>query len=163
MSNGMTRREQQITDMNEIIKILDKSKVVHVGMVDGDEPYVVPMNYGYIMEDDKLTIYLHGANRGRKLDLIRKNPKVFFELDCDIVPFEGDVACRYGITYASVMGRGIAEIVEDVEEKKRALSILMKTQTSKDFEFEDKMTTIVTIIKITALEYTAKHRPMPQK
>ena len=161
--NGMTRREQQITDMNEIIKILDKSKVVHVGMVDGDEPYVVPMNYGYIMEDDKLTIYLHGANRGRKLDLIRKNPKVFFELDCDIVPFEGDVACRYGITYASVMGRGIAEIVEDVEEKKRALSILMKTQTGKDFEFEDKMTTIVTVIKITALEYTAKHRPMPKK
>ena len=161
--NGMTRRERQVTDMDEIIKILDKSKVVHLGMVDGDEPYVVPMNYGYTMEDGKLTLYLHGAKRGRKLDLIRANPKVFFEMCCDIVPFEGEVACKYGITYASVMGRGIAEIVEDVEEKKFALSALMKTQTGKDFEFEDKMTTIVSIIKITALEYTAKHRPGPKK
>lgn len=161
--NGMTRRERQVTDINEIIKILDKSKVVHLGMVDGDEPYVVPMNYGYTMEDGKLTLYLHGAKRGRKLDLIRTNPKVFFEMCCDIVPFEGDVACKYGITYASVMGRGIAEIVEDVEEKKFALSVLMKTQTGKDFKFEDKMTSIVTVIKINTVEYTAKHRPMPKK
>lgn len=161
--NGMTRRERQVTDANEIIKILDKSKVLHLGLVDGDEPYVVPMNYGYTLEDGKLTIYLHGANRGRKLDLVRKNPKVFFEMCCDIVPFEGDVACKYGITYASVMGRGIAEIVEDVEEKKFALSVLMKTQTGKDFEFEEKMTKIVTVIKINAIEYTAKHRPLPNK
>ncbi len=161
--NGMTRRERQVTDIDEIIKILDKSKVLHLGMVDGDEAYVVPMNYGYIMEDGKLTLYLHGARRGRKLDLMRANPKVFFEMCCDIVPFEGDVACKYGITYASLMGRGLAEIVEDVEEKKLALSVLMKTQTGKDFEFEDKMTTIVSVIKITVLEYTAKHRPSPTK
>ncbi len=161
--NGMTRRERQVTDLDEIIKILDKSKVLHLGMVDGDEAYVVPMNYGYIMEDGKLTLYLHGARRGRKLDLMRANPKVFFEMCCDIVPFEGDVACKYGITYASIMGRGIAEIVEDVEEKKLALSTLMKTQTGKDFEFEDKMTTVVSVIKITTLEYTAKHRPGPKK
>ena len=161
--NGMTRREQQITDINEIIKILDKSKVVHIGMIDGDEPYVVPMNYGYVMENDLPVLYLHGANRGRKLDVIRANPKVFYEMVCDIVPFEGDVACKYGITYASIMGRGEAQIIDDVEEKKRALSILMKTQTDKDFEFEEKMTKIVTIIKINTLEYTAKHRPGPKK
>ena len=52
--NGMTRREQQVTDINEIVQILEKSKVVHVGMIDGDEPYVVPMNYGYILEDGSL-------------------------------------------------------------------------------------------------------------
>ncbi len=161
--NGMTRRERQVTDINEIIKILDKSKVLHLGMVDGDEPYVVPMNYGYVMNGDKLTMYLHCAHRGKKLDVIRKNPKVFYELDCDIVPFEGDVACNYGITYASVMGRGVASIVEDVEEKKYSLSLLMKTQVNKDFEFSDKMASIVTIIKIDTLEYTAKHRPAPKK
>lgn len=161
--NGMTRRERQVTDINEIKNILDKSKVLHLGLVDGDEPYVVPMNYGYVLEGEKLTIYLHGANRGKKLDLIRANPKVFFEMCCDIVPFEGEVACKYGITYASIMGRGTAEIIEDVEEKKLALSVLMKTQTGKDFQFEDKMTTIVSVIKITTAEYTAKHRPAPKK
>ena len=163
MSNGLTRREQEITDINEIIRILDESKIAHLGLVDGDEPYVVPMNYGYIMENGKLTVYLHGANRGRKLDLIRANPKVFFEAECDLVPFEGDVACRYGIAYSSIMGNGTAEIIEDVEEKKLALSLLMKTQTGKDFEFEDKMTTIVSIIKINVSQYTAKFRPMPKK
>ena len=161
--NGMTRREQQVTDINEIIEILEKSKVVHVGMIDGDEPSVVPMNYGYILENDRLTIYLHGARRGRKIDAIKANPKVFYEMCCDITPFEGEVACKYGITYASIMGRGMATLVEDVEEKKQALSLLMKAQTGKDFTFEDKFTTIVNIIKIDTLEFTAKKRPLPKK
>ncbi len=161
MSNGMTRREREITDINEIISILDKSKIAHIGLVDGDEPYVVPMNYGYIMENGRLTIYLHGAKRGRKLDLMRKNPKVFFEAECDLREFEGDIACRYGIAYESIMGKGTAVIIEDIEEKKKALSLLMKTQTGKDFEFEDKMTAFVSIIRIDVAEYTAKRRPFP--
>ena len=161
--NGMTRRERQVTDMNEIIRILDTAKVLHLGLVDGDEPYVVPMNYGYIMENEKLTIYLHGAPRGRKIDLIRKNPKIFFEADCDITPFEGDVACRYGITYSSIMGRGTAEIIDDIDEKKKALTFLMKTQTDKDFVFDEKIVNIVSVIKLDISEYTAKHRPMPKK
>lgn len=163
MSSGMTRREREVTDINEILNILDTAKVLHLGLVDGDEPYVVPMNYGYTMQDGKLTVYLHGARRGRKLDLIRANPKVFFELDCNIEPFEGDIACRYGITYESVMGRGTAEILEDIEEKKEGLSVLMKTQTGKDFVFEDKMAEIVSVIRINVTEYTAKRRPMPKK
>ena len=161
--NGMTRRERQVTDMNEIIRILDTAKVLHLGLVDGDEPYVVPMNYGYIMENEKLIIYLHGAPRGRKIDLIRKNPKIFFEADCDITPFEGDVACRYGITYSSIMGRGTAEIIDDIDEKKKALTFLMKTQTDKDFVFDEKIVNIVSVIKLDISEYTAKHRPMPKK
>ncbi len=161
--NGMTRREREITDINEIIKILDESKVLHLGMVDGDEPYVVPMNYGYTLENGKLTLWLHGAKRGRKLDVMRANPKVFFEMECGITPFEGEIACKYGITYASVMGKGIVEIVEDIETKKSALSFLMKTQTGKDFEFEDKMADVVSVIRIDVSEFTAKHRPAPKK
>lgn len=161
--NGMTRRERQVTDINEIIKILDKSKVLHLGLVDGDEPYVLPMNYGYELIDGKLTIYLHGARRGRKLDVIRANNKVFIEMDCDIVPFEGEVACKYGIAYASLMGRGTATITEDVQEKIHALEVLMKTQTGKDFTFDEKLVSVVSVIRIDIDEFTAKHRPMPVK
>ena len=160
--NGMTRREREVTDINEIIKILDNAKVLHLGMVDGDEPYVVPMNYGYTLENGKLTLWLHGARRGRKLDVMRANPKVFFEMEYGIVPFEGEIACKYGIAYSSIMGRGTAEIIEDIEVKKAALSFLMKTQTGKDFEFEDKMAAVVSIIRIDVAEFTAKHRPMPK-
>ena len=160
--NGMTRREREVTDLTEITRYLDTAKVLHLGLVDGDEPYVVPMNYGYTMEDGKLTLYLHGALRGRKLDVMRVNSKVFFALECDLQPFEGSVACKYGLAYASVMGRGMATIVEDVEEKKKGLSILMKTQTGKDFSFTDKLTTVVSVIRIDVSEYTAKYRPMPK-
>ena len=160
---SMTRREQEITNKAEIRAILDACKVVHIGLVDGDEPYVVPMNYGYTMDEDgKLALYLHGATQGRKLDLMRANPKVFFEMECDIVPFEGDVACRYGTTYKSIMGRGRAVILDDPAEKMEALSILMKTQTEKDFTFNEALVRVVSVIRIDALEYTAKHRPMPK-
>lgn len=160
MVKGITKREREVTDMQEIISILDKAKVLHLGLVDGDEPYVVPMNYGYTMEDGKMTVYLHGALQGRKLDIIRVNPKVFFELDCDIVPFEGKTACNYGITYASVMGRGKAVIVEDTEEKIKGLQVLMKTQTGRDFDITDKMAGIVSVIRIDVSDFTAKKRPM---
>lgn len=161
--NGLTRREKLITDIDKVLEILDKSKIVHLGMVDGDEPYVVPMNYGYTYENEELIIWLHGGTTGRKYDLIRKNPKVFFEMECDLVPFESDVACKYGISYSSLMGKGIATIIEDSEEKQKALSILMKTQVNIDFQFDEKLASVVGIIKIEVSEFTAKHRPLPSK
>ena len=160
---GMTKRERQVTDENQIRSILDTAKVLHLGLAVDDEPYVVPMNYGYTVEDGKLVLYLHSALRGKKLDMIRRNPKVFFEMDCDLDPFEGEKPCQYGLAYSSVMGRGTAVIVEDVEEKKKAMSILMKTQTGKDFSFKDRLVSIVSVIRIDVQEYTAKHRPLPEK
>ena len=161
MKQGITRREREVTDLNEIRGILERGKIVHIGLVDGDEPYVVPLNYGYTMEGDKMTLYLHGALWGRKLDIIRVNPKVFFSIESDVQPFEGPIACHYGMAYSSVMGRGTAVILEDVEEKKAGLSQLMKSQTGKDFTFEDKMVSIVSVIRIDVAEFTAKRRPMP--
>ena len=160
---GMTKRERQIFDPEQIRAILDTARVLHLGLAVGNEPYVVPMNYGYVMEDGKLTLYLHSAVRGKKLDMVQANPNVFFCLDCDRVPFEGEMPCQYGLAYSSVMGRGTAVLVEDVEEKKRAMSILMKTQTEKDFTFEDRLVSIVTVIRIDVSEYTAKKRPIPEK
>ena len=160
---GMTKRERQITDPKQIFEILDKGKVLHLGLCVDNEPYVVPMNYGYIQDDGKLVVYLHSAVRGRKLDMIAANPKVFLEIDCDQVPFDGVLPCQYGMAYSSFMGRGIARIVEDVEEKKKAMSILMKTQTGEDFSFEDRLVSIVSVIRIDVEEYTAKHRPLPEK
>lgn len=158
---GMTRREFEITDMNEITAILDKCLIVHIGMIDGDEPYVVPLNYGYTMEDGKLTLYLHGATEGRKINIMRTNPKVFFEMNCEVTPFEGKLACQYGTAYASIMGRGTAEVLENVEDKKKGLSLFMKTQTGKDFEFTDGMISTVSVMKIHVSEFTAKRRPLP--
>ena len=159
---GMTKREFRITDENQIRHILDTAKVLHLGLAVNNEPYVVPMNYGYAMEEGKLVLYLHSAVQGKKLDMMRENPRVFFELDCDLAPFEGEKPCQYGLVYSSVMGRGMASIVEDTAEKIKAMALLMKTQTQKDFEFNDRLVSIVAVIRIDVEEYTAKHRPLPE-
>ena len=159
---GMTKRERQVTDPAEIRHILDTGKVLHLGLSVNDEPYVVPMNYGYTLEEGKLVIYLHSAVRGKKLDMVQANPKVFFSIDCDRMPFEGRVPCQYGMVYSSIMGRGTATLVEDPEAKMEAMSIFMKSQTGKDFTFNERLVSIVTVIRIDVAEYTAKHRPLPE-
>ena len=159
---GMTKRELQITDPRQILDILDNAKVLRLGLAVNNEPYVVPMNYGYVMEDGKLTLYLHSAMKGKKLDMIQANSKVFFEMDCDWKSFEGEKPCQYGLSYSSIMGRGEARIVEDVEEKMKAMTVLMKTQTGKDFSFNEKLVSIVAVVRIDVSEYTAKHRPVPE-
>lgn len=159
----MTRRELEIIDPEKIREILDTAKVLHLGLVDDGMPYIVPMNYGYVMDAETLTLYLHSAAKGYKLDVIRKNPVCCFEMECKVQPFEGKTACQYGVSYSSLMGRGKAVVVENVDEKIRAMSLLMKTQTNRDFEFNEKLVSIVSVIRIDADVYTAKHRPAPVK
>ena len=158
--HGMTKREFKITDEAQIREILDTAKVLRLGLAVDNEPYIYPMNYGYTLENGELKFYLHSAVKGSKLELMGKNPNVCFELDCDYRPFEGVLPCQYGLGYSAVSGRGRVTIVEDVQEKMEAMSILMKTQTGKDFTFDDKMASIVSVIKIDVASYTAKHRPV---
>ena len=157
----MMRREREVTDLAEIKAMLDKAKVIHLGLCDGDQPYVVPMNYGYTLEDGTLTFYLHGALQGYKYDVMRKNPKISFSIETDVAPFEGEVACQYGTCYSCVMGRGTISILTDSEERKSAMRILMKTQTGKDFTFTDRLLSAVTMMRMDISEFTAKRRPLP--
>ena len=75
----MTRREIEVTDINEIEGMLSRAKFLHLGLVDRGRPYIVPMNYGYEMNEGRLTLYLHSGMKGHKMDLIINNP------DCRIV------------------------------------------------------------------------------
>lgn len=157
----MRKREREITDLQEIRGVLDNCKILHLGLSDDGQPYVVPLNFGYVLEDGALVFYLHGATEGYKYDVIRKNPRVSFAMECDTLPFEGKVACQYGMSYRSVMGMGKAEIVTDTDEKQFGMSVLMKSQTGKDFTFNEKLVSIVNVIKITVDSYSAKKRPLP--
>ena len=109
-------------------------------------------------EADRLVFYLHAALEGKKLDLLKANANVGFELDCDHELIEGRVACQYGYRYASIVGKGKAEIIEDPQEKIKALTVLMKCQTGKDFEFNERLVSIVSVIKITAEDFGGKRR-----
>ena len=160
--HGMTKREYKITDPTEISRILDTAKVLRLGIAVDNMPHIIPLNYGYTMENGELKLYMHSAVKGNKLELLRQNPNICFELDCDHVPFEGKVACQYGLSYCAVSGRGRDVIVEDVQEKMEGMRILMKTQTGKDFEFNERLVSIVAVIRVDVSEYTAKYRPIPE-
>ena len=157
----MRRKDRQITEIESIRAILDKAKVLHLAMIDGARPYVVPMNYGYALADGRLTLYLHSAKEGRKLDVLQQNDRVAFVLETDVSPVSGgDIPCKYGEAYASVMGEGTAVLLDDPVQKIEALQILMKTQTGREFAFTPAMAESVAVIRVNVDSFTAKARPM---
>ena len=76
--------------------------------------------------------------------------------------FEGKLPCQYGLVYSSLMGQGKARIIDDVEEKMKAMSVLMKTQTGKDFQFNERLVSIVAVIRLDVTGFSAKYRPIPE-
>ena len=155
----MRRADREVTDYQQIQSIIEQAKVVHIGMLDNDRPYVVPMQYGFVFSDGTLTLYVHCAKEGRKLDILKKNPRVFIELETNVaIVSGGDIPCKYGSEYASVMGDGTAVIVEDVAEKIVGLQLMMKTQSARDFEITEQMATSVTVLRIDVPCVTAKRR-----
>ena len=157
----MRRKDRQITDLEAIRAILDKAKVLHLAMIDGARPYVVPMNYGYALADGRLTLYLHSAKEGRKLDVLQNNDRVAFVLETNVSQVSGgDIPCKYSEAYASVMGEGTAVLLDDPVQKIEALQILMKTQTGREFAFTPAMAESVAVIRVNVDSFTAKARPM---
>ena len=157
----MRRKDREVTDQAAIQAILDKAQVLHLAMIDGDRPYVVPLHYGYTLENDRLTLYLHSAREGRKLDVLGRNGRVAFVLETDVVPVSGgDLPCKYGAAYASVMGEGRATVLTDPTEKAAALAILMKTQTGRDFTITEAMAADVAVIRVDAETWSTKSRPL---
>lgn len=154
----MSRQDRLVTDKEALIEIVDRSQVIHVGMHDGDDIYVIPMNYGYTWEGGELTFYLHGALQGKKMDLLRKNPRIGFEIDCDHELVEGKLPCQFVFKFASVAGYGEAEILEDPQEKIAALEHLMAHYSEREFEFNERLVSIVSVIRVKVQDFTGRVR-----
>jgi nitroimidazol reductase NimA-like FMN-containing flavoprotein (pyridoxamine 5'-phosphate oxidase superfamily) len=154
----MRRADREITDVPAIRMILDSCKVFRLAMCADSVPYVVPLNYGYIFENGNCTIYFHCAQEGKKLDIIRRNGTVCFEMDTDHELTTAETACGYGYNFSSIIGNGIVKILDAAEDKKNGLKILMKHQTGKDFDFTDEQTAHVAVCRIDVTELTAKKR-----
>jgi nitroimidazol reductase NimA-like FMN-containing flavoprotein (pyridoxamine 5'-phosphate oxidase superfamily) len=152
----MRRKDREITDIEEIIAIIQKCAVCRLALFDQEYPYIVPLNFGYLRKKDKLELYFHGANAGKKLSLINQNNKASFEMDCSHKLITAEKACDYTMEYESVMGTGTIEILGDGE-KIQALTQLMK-QYSNDssFEFDENHVKAVAVFKLVVNTLTAK-------
>ena len=155
----MRRADRKVRVEEDIVKVLDSCKVCRLGMMDEGKIYIVPMNYGYVYEAGELVLYFHGAEEGKKLSLLKKNPTVGIELDKAYGLATGKTACQYSYYYASIIGNGSARLVTEPKEKSKALSVIMKQQTGKEFgELEDnpKLGQAVGIIRVDVEEFTCK-------
>lgn len=151
----MRRKEREIKSPERLKEILDTCKVCRIAMVDGDKPYIVPMNYGYTL-DGGLKLYFHCATAGRKLDILKANPNVCFEMDCEHSVIEGETDCGWSFAYASVIGNGSMRILPEAE-KIFALSRIMEHFTGRtEFDFDEKVLEQTFLLELTASEYTGK-------
>ena len=78
----MRRHDREVTDFNEMIRIIEKCDVCRLALNDGDDPYILPLNFGVELKDDRVILYFHGADSGKKYDLLAKDNRVSFEVDC---------------------------------------------------------------------------------
>ena len=99
-------------------------------MVDGDVPYVIPMNFAY----NNKVLYMHSAPVGKKLDVLHKNNKVCvsFSTDHQLAWQHEDVACSYGMKSRSVVAYGKVEFIEDYDQKVEILQKVMSKYTERD-------------------------------
>ncbi len=155
----MRRANREIRDPEKLREILDRCDSCRLAMNAGEFPYLVALNYGYEYEDGRLTLYFHSAKEGRKLDLLRKDPHVAFQMDCDHVFRHLDRGMHCTMDYRSIMGTGIAELVSDRAEMQKAVDLMLRHhQSPPGFEVTDAAAKATAFVKVRVLSMTGKEK-----
>jgi len=158
----MRKKEREITDRSEIDAILTKTRTVRVAFAVENEPYIVPLSHGF--DADAGALYFHSAVEGRKVDCIEANPRVCFEVEGESTVKEGDDrACSWGLLYESVIGYGTIRLLEDREERERALRCIMRQQSDRDadWSFVDKVLEVTRVWALKIESVTGKRSGPP--
>jgi uncharacterized protein len=148
----MRRKDKEMTDPDAIAAIICKSTVCRLAMSDENQPYVIPMSFGY--QDG--AVYFHCAPEGRKIEILRKNPRVCIEFDVDCRLNAGDSPCKWGFSFQSAIAFGIAAFIEDPAEKQAALDIIMRQYSSDTFTYPESAVAKIAVIKVVVTELTGK-------
>lgn len=143
-------RARAILDKKELADVIQRSRFCHLSLVDEQgKPYVIPMNFGF--RDD--VIYLHGAQHGRKIDILKNNPSVCINFTTDhLLRYQNEeVACSWSMKYRSVLCYGDAEFITEPEEKIAAFHIVMAQYTDGEFKFNSPAIREVCVWKVRVL------------
>ncbi len=150
----MRRKDKEIKEIENIVKIIDKCIECSIAFFDDEYPYIIPLNFGYEYRD-KINLYFHGASEGKKLDLIKKNNKVAFEMHSIDKINMSKIACKSTTKFESVNGTGEIEILEK-EDKLKGLNIIMKHYTNKDYKIDENILKSVCVFKLKVNEIHGK-------
>lgn len=158
----MRRKDREVTRYEDLLGMIARFKVCRLGLWDGREAYIVPLNFGYEERDGFLNLFFHCAREGRKLDILRTRPAVSFEMDGDHELLEGDTPCRYSYAYGCVMGRGVVEFLQKDDEKIHALSRIMLHQTGREADFTPGMARAVCVLRLRVESVSGKLHACPE-
>jgi uncharacterized protein len=150
----MRRKDRQITDREAIDTIIRRSSVCRLGLCDDGQPYIVPLSFGY----DGVFLYVHAALEGRKVDILQRNNRICFEFDRLEEVTSADQACNWSMRYESVIGFGVAEMLEDVDAKMAALNCIMRQYSDTDWTFTGQAVSATSVYRIRIEEITGKAR-----
>lgn len=162
--NEMRRKDREILGRENIEPILQACKVCRVAMIADGAPYVIPLNFGYMWDETGLTLYFHSGLKGKKIDALRADPRVCFEIDMqDGLTGEGDLACRYSYAFSSIVGYGAVQFAQTNEEKRRGFDIIMKHQTGRDgWTYSDSHLAVTEVFWVHADSFEAS-RKLPKQ
>ncbi|MCL2137036.1 MAG: pyridoxamine 5'-phosphate oxidase family protein [Coriobacteriia bacterium] len=174
----MRREQLEITEMHEIARIFSDGLVCHLAFnCKGRAPYIVAMNYAYegaartdasssIAAPQAITLWFHSADSGRKLDLLKEDPLVAFQIETRVKLAKGSglQACDWGMEYESIVGEGLLAMVRDPREKQHGLLQIIKHYGAEGLAFGDVMLAKTEVLRLSVQEYAAKRssRLMPQ-
>ena len=110
------------------MNIIEECDIIHIGLNDGDYPYIVPLNFGYHVEEGKISFYIHGAMAGRKYELLKRNGKCSFEMEkplkMDLLYQEKDVTLgliliglnmvAFGLLVYFFISKGYTQIINTI-------------------------------------------------
>lgn len=148
----MRRKEQEITDRAALDSILQRATVCRLGLAVAGEPYVVPVSFGY--RDG--CVYVHSSPEGKKVEMMRQNPRVCFEVDVDEELVPKGAPCSWNVRYRSVIGWGRAAFLGDEAEKRAALDVIVAHYGAEPGDYAEKSLQKVAVIRIQVEELTGK-------
>lgn len=148
----MSRKEKEIRERASLDAILYRAIVCRVALCEGGSPYVVPLLYGY----DGRALYLHSAWEGRKVALLRRNPRVCFEVDVDQVIVPDEDPCAWNLKYRSVIGFGRATFLERPEEKADGLDLILHHYGGSSCGYSEAALARVAVVRIEVESLTGK-------
>ena len=153
----MRRRDREITDKTKIAEILMRAQAMSLAFA-GEEPYVIPMNYGFTVDGGEFKLYIHGAKDGKKVDRMLENPRVAFSVYTDnLVYGEGSEGSSYTSRFDCVCGEGVVTMLSG-EDKKRAFHAIMAHYApGREFTFDARVLEHTMAAEITVEKITGKH------
>jgi len=146
----MRKSRQEIKDKAVLEKILSGAEICRLSMLDGELPYIIPVNYGY--RDGH--IYIHSAREGKKIDLLQNNRLICFEVEDTVQVVKGEKACDWTTRYRSVVGYGTMEILSDAASKQEGLEVIMAQHGApelENFDAENLKRMVILKLRITSL------------